>query len=770
MNKGFRYIIYSLFAMTMVACSGTKYVPEGAFLLDKVAVQADNNDTKSTDLSTYIRQKPNNRWFSVIKTQLYIYNLSGRDSTKWYNRMLRRIGDAPIVYSEYDTQRSQEELKKAVQNMGYMGAEVYTDKKIKKKKIEVTYRVASGKPYIVRSVKLDVKDKKIAEYLQNDSANSLLRPGMLLNVNKLDNERQRITSFLQQNGYYRFNKDFISYSADTVRSTYLVDLTLHLLQFKAYTDNEPSDHKQYKIGKVSFITDYDVLQSSALSSIEINDSIHYKNYPIYYKDNLYLRPKVLVDNLQIRPGELYNEKNVQRTYNNFGRLSALKYTNIRFFDTQVADTNLLNCYVLLTKGRHQSVAFEVEGTNSAGDLGAAASVSFQHRNLFHGSETFMVKLRGAYEAISGLQQGYSNDNYTEYGVESSINFPSFLFPFLATDFKNRIRATTEFGLQYNAQQRPEFSRKVASASWSYKWSSNSRKSQHRFDLLDVSFLYFPWVSDTFKQKYEENNQSYIFEYNYKDRLIVRMGYMFNYNSAGERMANNTIKSNSFSIRAGLESAGNVMYAISNLTKQSKNSDGEYSLLNIPYAQYVKGDFDFSRNIVIDDKNAIAYHVGVGIAVPYGNSKSIPYIKQYFSGGANSVRGWSVRELGPGSFPGDGNYLNQSGDIKFDASIEYRSKLFWLLQGALFVDAGNIWTIKEYENQPGGQFDISKFYKQIAFAYGLGIRIDLDYLVFRIDGGMKALNPAYSSGKQRYPILNPNFKRDFTFHLAVGYPF
>ena len=753
----------------MVACSGTKYVPEGAYLLDKVAVQADNNDTKSTDLSTYIRQKPNNRWFSVIKTQLYIYNLSGRDSTKWYNRMLRRIGDAPVVYSEYDTQRSQEELKKAVQNMGYMGAEVYTDKKIKKKKIEVTYRVASGKPYIVRSVKLDVKDKKIAEYLQNDSANSLLRPGMLLNVNKLDNERQRITSFLQQNGYYRFNKDFISYSADTVRSTYLVDLTLHLLQFKAYTDNEPSDHKQYKIGKVSFITDYDVLQSSALSSIEINDSIHYKNYPIYYKDNLYLRPKVLVDNLQIRPGELYNERNVQRTYNNFGRLSALKYTNVRFFDTQVADTNLLNCYVLLTKGRHQSVAFEVEGTNSAGDLGAAASVSFQHRNLFHGSETFMVKLRGAYEAISGLQQGYSNDNYTEYGVESSINFPSFLFPFLATDFKNRIRATTEFGLQYNSQQRPEFSRKVASASWSYKWS-NSRKSQHRFDLLDVSFLYFPWVSDTFKQKYEENNQSYIFEYNYKDRLIVRMGYMFNYNSAGERMANNTIKSNSFSIRAGLESAGNVMYAISNLTKQSKNSDGEYSLLNIPYAQYVKGDFDFSRNIVIDDKNAIAYHVGVGIAVPYGNSKSIPYIKQYFSGGANSVRGWSVRELGPGSFPGDGNYLNQSGDIKFDASIEYRSKLFWLLQGALFVDAGNIWTIKEYENQPGGQFDISKFYKQIAFAYGLGIRIDLDYLVFRIDGGMKALNPAYSSGKQRYPILNPNFKRDFTFHLAVGYPF
>lgn len=769
MRRSFFYTIRLIIILALASCSATKFVPDGAYLLDEVAVQTDNKKIRSSELKKYVRQNPNTKWFSLIKTQLYIYSLSGRDSTRWYNKSFRKMGDAPVIYSSAEAERSKEELTKVLQNMGYMGAKVDYVTTTKKKKLKLTYQVISGKPYIVRRLKYDIEDKKIAIFMQSDSANSLLKEGMLFNVNELDAERQRITNNLTQRGYYKFNKDFITYTADTVRNTYQVDLTLHLLRYKTYVADLPKDHEQYKINKVSFITDYDVLQSSALSSIEINDSLHYKGYPIYYKDKLYLRPKVLTDNLRILPGSLYNERDVQRTYTYFGRLSALKYTNIRFFETQIADSTMLNCYVMLTKSRHQSVSFEIEGTNSAGDLGAAASVSFQHRNLFHGSETFMLKFRGAYEAISGLQQEYKNNNYTEYGAEASIRFPNFLFPFLSSDFKKRIRATTEFGLQYNSQLRPEFSRKVASASWSYKWSNNPRV-QHRFDLLDVSFLYMPWMSDTFRQKYEDAGQAYILEYNYKDRLIVRTGYMYNYNSTGGVLTNNTIASNSYSIRAGIESAGNLLYGISRIINQSKNSDGEYAILSIPYAQYLKGDFDFAKNIVIDERNSVAFHTGFGIAVPYGNAKIVPFEKQYFSGGANSVRGWSVRGLGPGSFPGDGNFLNQSGDIKFDASIEYRSKLFWRMQGAAFVDAGNIWTIRNYENQPGGQFRFDKFYKQIAFAYGLGIRLDLDYLIFRLDGGMKAVNPVYSTGNDRYPILSPSLKRDFTFHLAVGYPF
>ena len=490
MRKGYLYTIFFFAILMLASCSATKFVPDGSYLLDEVKVITDNKEVKPSNLRMYVRQNPNAKWFSLIKTQLYVYDLSGRDSTKWINKFLRKIGDAPVIYNESEAKRSQEEITKAVQNMGYMGASVKRVTKTKKKKLKLHYEVTTGKPYIVRTLNYDIKDSKIAEYMQKDSASTLLKEGMLFDVNVLDDERQRITDNLLRKGYYKFNKDYISYTADTVRNTYLVDLTLHLHPFKLRTEDTPREHYQYRINKINFITDYDVLQSSALSSIEINDSIHYKDYPIYYKDKLYLRPKVLTDNLRFSVGDLYNERDVQRTYTYFGRLPALKYTNIRFFETTVGDTTMLNCYVMLTKSKHKSISFELEGTNSAGDLGAAASVSFQHRNLFHGSETFMMKFRGAYEAITGLQGDYRNNNYTEYGVETSINFPSFLFPFLSSDFKRNIRATTEFGLQYSYQLRPEFSRTVASASWSYKWTQRQR-TQHRIDMIDIGYLYCP---------------------------------------------------------------------------------------------------------------------------------------------------------------------------------------------------------------------------------------------------------------------------------------
>lgn len=770
MKKGILYTILLYLALSLASCSATKFVPDGSYLLDEVKIHTDNKEIKPSDMRLYVRQNPNSKWFSTIKTQLYVYNWSGRDSTKWFNRFLRKIGDAPVIYNESDAIRSQEEIAKAVQNLGYMGASVKRTTKTKKKKLKLFYEITSGKPYIVRTLKYDISDKKIAEYLRNDSTQSMLREGMLFDVNVLDAERQRITDYLLCNGYYKFNKDYITYTADTARNTHQVDLTLHLLPYKTYVGDTPKEHFQYKINKINFITDYDVLQSSALSSIEINDSLHYNGFPIYYKDKLYLRPKVLVDNLRFASGDLYDERNVQKTYTYFGRLSALKYTNIRFFETQNGDSTQLNCYVMLTKSKHKSISFELEGTNSAGDLGAAASVSFQHRNLFRGSETFMVKFRGAYEAISGLQPGYKNHNYTEYGVETSINFPNFLFPFLTSDFKRRIKATTEFGLQYNYQLRPEFSRTIASASWSYKWMQK-QKIQHRIDLLDISYLYLPWISSQFQEDYiNKDKDNYILKYNYENRLIVRMGYNYSYNSAGGALVNNTITTNSYSIRAGFESAGNILYGISKMINMRKNKDGEYAILGIPYAQYLKGDFDFAKNIIIDHRNSLAFHAGIGIAIPYGNAKVVPFEKRYFSGGANSVRGWSVRNLGPGSFAGDGNFMNQSGDIKLDASIEYRTRLFWKFRGAAFIDAGNIWTIREYENQPGGVFEFDKFYKQIAVAYGLGLRLDLDFFVLRFDGGMKAINPKYKKAKERYPIIHPKFSRDFAFHFAVGYPF
>lgn len=765
------YILIIVLLVLLSACSTTKYVPDGSYLLDEVEIITDNKELKPSELSLYLRQKPNNKWFNLFKTQLHIYSLSGRDSTKWINKALRRVGDAPVIFSDFETRLTQDELKKSINNRGYMSASVDYSTKVKKKKLKLTYHVTSGKPYRVRSISYRIPDKKVEEYILGDSANTLIREGILFDVNVLDNERQRITRHLTENGYYKFNKEYITYVADTVKNSYLVDLAMHVDMFKAHADATPEPHKQYYMNNVSFITDYDVMQSSDIGSIEINDSIHYRNHPIYFKDKLNLRPKILATNSAIGRGGLYNVQDVENTYSNFSRLQYIRYTNIRFYETQLGDTTKLNTYVMLTKNKPKSISFQLDGTNSAGDLGAAAALSFQHRNLFKGSELFSLRLRGAFEAVSGLQTTYRDDGYTEIGVEASLNFPRFIFPFLSSDYRKKIRATTELNIQYNYQFRPEFTRIVASAGWGYRWGLKQQYSQHRIDLVDINYLYMPWISADFKDKYlQENKENYILKYNYEDRLIVRTGYSFTFNSAGRALVNNTLIGNSYAVRFNVESAGNLLYAFSSLVKLPKNGNNEYTLLDIPFAQYVKADIDFAGNYVIDSRNSIAFHVAAGIAMPYGNADVIPFEKRYFSGGANSVRGWSVRELGPGKYVGDNNFLNHSGDIKFDASIEYRTKLFWKFDGALFIDAGNIWTLRDYDDQPGGQFKLDSFYKQIAASYGMGLRLDLDFFVIRFDAGMKAINPIYESGRNRYPIYHPKLSRDLALHFAVGYPF
>ena len=652
--------------------------------------------------------------------------------------------------------------------MGYMRAEVLLDTIIQKNKLKLNYQIKAGKPYTVRHIAYHVDDLKINEFIEKDSAQSYLQDGMPFDVVALDNERQRITQLLQQNGYYKFNKDFLVYQADTARNTYMVDLTMKLLPYQRKKEDIPTPHQQYKIRNVNFLTESDL--GSTNEDYSQYDSLHYKGLNVYYDKKVYLRPGTLANFNYIRPNELFNEQDVQETYTSMGRLHALKYTNIRFNEVNQNDSVQLDANILLTKAKNQSLAFEIEGTNSAGDLGAAASLTFQHRNVFKGSETFSFKVRGAYEAITGLQEGYESDDYKEYGIEASLNFPEFKFPFLSSEFKRKIRATSEVGIDFNSQIRPEFTRTLTSASWSYQWVDRKR-SQHRFDLLNINYVYVPWKSENFKA-YLSNltDRNSILIKSYEDQLVVRMGYTYTYNSANDRTR--TPSNNSYSIRMNVEEAGNLLYLSSKAINSEPKADKGFVIANIPFAQYIKGDFDFARNWNIDNRNSFVFHIGMGVAYPYGNSQILPFEKRYFSGGPNSVRGWSVRSLGPGSYKGsleNVNYINHTGDIKLDLNIEYRTHLFWKLNGAAFIDAGNIWNIRDYKGQEEGTFRFNRFYKQLAVAYGLGIRFDLDYLILRFDGGMKAVNPM-EKGDDKYPLIRPRFGRDFTFHFAVGYPF
>lgn len=765
MRKRWLHYISPLLLWMTASCSVSKFIPEGEYLLDDVKVVSDDKAVKPSDISGYNRQNPNSSWFSLVKVPMHIYSLSGTDTTRWINRFIQKLGDKPVIFDEEAAERSREDMQSALHNMGYMQADVRLRKETRKKKLRLKYLVHPGPAYRISHWDYDIQDDSVRRYMAG-YASQLMYEGMRFDVNTLDQERQQMTNHLQDRGFYRFNKEYVTCTADTVRGTHLVDLTFHIAPYDATSH---TTHARYRIGEVNVVTDFDMTRAMRQDFARF-DSLHYKGLNIFYRERPFLKPEVLSQNIAITPDSFYSDSRLQHTRSSLGRLHAIKYTDIRFQE-DAADSTRLDCHVLLSRNKVNSFSAELEGTNSAGDLGAAASLSYQNRNLFNGSELFTFKVRGAYEAVTGLQ-GYSNENYVEYGVEASINFPRFLFPFISAEVRQRTQATSEIGIQFNSQERPEFGRRAASVTWGYRWTYK-RKWQHRVDVLDLNYVYMPWISSTFREEYLDNpeNSNSILRYNYENLLIMKAGYGFTYHSDGRE--SRTASNNSYSIRFNIESSGNLLYAFSHMLNATRNEDHQYTVANIAYAQYIKTDIDFTKSFRIDHRNSIVFHVGMGVAYPYGNSRILPFEKRYFSGGANSVRGWSVRRLGPGSFAGNDrniDFINQSGDIKLDLNLEYRTKLFWKLNGAFFVDAGNIWTIRDYEEQPGGAFRFDSFYKQIAVSYGLGLRFDFDYFILRFDAGMKAVNPAYRNSKEHYPLIHPDFGRDFAFHFAVGYPF
>ena len=410
-------------------------------------------------------------------------------------------------------------------------------------------------------------------------------------------------------------------------------------------------------------------------------------------------------------------------------------------------------------------------------MGAALALTYSNRNLFKNSELLTLKLRGAYEAITGLE-GYSNQNYIEWSAEASLRFPTLLLPFVNINTKRTLKATSEAQVMYDMQDRPEFHRRVLTGTWSYRWNRSSNpKWQHRYDLFSLNYVYMPWISETFREDYLEGDDPHfsVLRYSYENLFIMNSGYSFVYNSLRDAANQPTglYQTNGFQIKMGFEIAGNLLYGLSRMTKSHKDSKGHYNLFGIAYSQYAKFDFDFAKSVVLDEKNSLAFHIAFGIGLPYGNSTILPYEKRYFSGGANSVRGWSVRGLGPGAYKGkDGkiDFVNQTGNMKLDLSIEWRTFMFWKIHGAFFVDAGNVWNTRSYADMQGARFRFKDFYKQIALSYGIGLRFNFDYFILRLDGGMKAIDPSVPKGRLHYPITKPNFDRDFTLHFALGLPF
>lgn len=733
----FLYLVMAAYMMLNTACSSSKHAATDSLTIGKTEVVSEDRNVDVSFLQPYIKTKSKNIIQPIDGYLPEDIKKSPKDSTKWYKRMLKEWAKQPKVYDSLEVLSTCEKLKSLMQNNGYMNADVTfeTKKRGNGNRLNVKYIVHPGEPFFIHNINYVIEDTAIAEILTaNNQLGSVIKAGLKFSTEELDRERQHITTFLRDNGYYKFNKDFIHFDADTVSGSRLIDLTLYLSQYVLNDDDFPHPHTRYKINNVDYSYSNDT--------------------------HTHIRQKIIENNMFLKAGDYYSARKLQQSYNNYSRLHAIRYTNIRF--TEVPDTNLLDAKVRISTNKPSTISFQPEGTNTAGNLGAAATLTYENRNIFRGSETFTMQLRAAFEAITGLE-GYQNKDYEEYNIESKLSFPRLIVPFLSLRNKLHTTATSELAVSYNLQNRPEFHRRVFAAAWRYKWKSPSNKYSYKIDLPDLNYIYMPWIAPTFKQNYldDVHSRNAILRYNYEDLFIMKTGFVFSFSSSRQAM------------RLNVETSGNLLNLISRVGNASKNAQKQYTFFNIAYAQYAKFDFDYSFALSVSKSSMLVMHTGFGIAYPYSNSKILPFEKRYFSGGPNSVRGWGVRELGPGRYhKNDGaiDFINQTGDMKLDLNLEYRMPLFWKFSGAVFVDAGNVWTLRNYDEQAGGQFKLKNLLRDMAVAYGVGLRLNFDYFILRFDMGMKAINPDYQSSDEHYAIVHPDLSRDFAFHFAVGLPF
>lgn len=751
---------------TIWGCSTTKNIPDSMYLLNSVEIKSDKKEIDVTYLEDFIQQQPNSTLPLFGKVRLGIYNIAGQDTSKWINRQIQKLGQAPVIYSPRLANVSATQLAKELSNEGYLRAVVDTILIPKGKKMNVTYDINSGDPYRIRNYEYTIYNKNIAQSLKPARNYTKVQPGTIFNQVVLDESRSNLTAYLRNIGYYAFSKEYLYYRADTTLNSSQVDLYLSL-----YESKDSTTFQKYKIRNVTVLSGFDILSNGNHKIFAHPDTTMYKGLKIIHGNNNFLRNSTLSRNTYLRPGALYADRNYTNTTGAFNGIGVIKQTDIAFKPIiNLKDTiQQVDAFITLVPGNTHFFQTELQGTNSAGDFGIAPSISYQHQNIFNGAEILKLKLKGSYEFISNSNKSNVNShNFYEIGGEASLAFPLFLFPWLKKSWRELPSSSTQVSVGLTTQHRQEYTRQFFNATLTYRWATWANRLNHQLDLWDINYIRMPWVSDWFKENYLSNTANAILKASYQDQLISRTSYGITYANTNRWGG---IPKNSIAIRANIEVSGLLPRLVTAFGKTKKNSSGQEEILGIAYAEYIKGDFSFAQTFQLTKVHSLAYRIGLGVANPFGNSNVLPFETRYFSGGANSVRGWPTRGLGPGSYrpKTDGNdFANRVGDIKLDLGVEFRNMVTEFIQLAAFVDAGNIWTIRNYwETQPGGQFKFNTFYKEIALSYGAGIRFDLGFLLLRLDGGVRAYDPGQVEDK--WVIFKPRLNY-MAWHFAIGYPF
>jgi outer membrane protein insertion porin family len=762
--------LYLLFALLIAyGCSNTKYLPEGEMLYvggevkveDTVMSKGDRKDMEK-ELEGLLRPKPNSAILG-LRPKLYIYNLAGEPKKeKGIRYWLRtKVGEPPVLFSQVDLDYNADILQNRSENRGYFKTRTSADSTSSNRRATAVYTVKTGRQYKIRNVIFpsDSAGVPLDSAIAATQRRSRLRKGRPYNLDVIKTERERIDTRLKEKGYFYFNPDYLLIQVDSTVGDAQVDLIL-----KVKDDVPEQATKVYRINNIYIYPNYSLSSKKDTTATHSADSIQrYKDYTIIDPEHTF-RPIIYDKTLFFHKGDIYNRRDHNLSLNRLVNMGTFKFVKNQF---QLADTlpNTLDAYYYLTPLPRKSIRVEtLAKTNSANYNGSEVSVNWSNRNAFRAAELLTLSAFGGVEVqVSGQNKGF---NVYRVGTEASLVWPRFITPIKIRDssaFVPRTRAA----LSYEYQNRSKlYSLNSLRGSFGYLWKTNAN-TEHQLNVVDINYVSPTNVSELYQKQADTVPalQRVI-----DKQLIFGPTYSYTFTNTTQRF-----KKHTFYYKGAIDLSGNIVGLVGGANVKKGDT---LKILDVPFSQFVKMEHDFRHYLRLGRNSQLASRIIAGVGLPYGNSSELPFIRQFFIGGVNSIRAFRARSIGPGTFRPDVNASSflpdQSGDLKLELNTEYRAKLFSVVHGALFVDAGNIWLMNEDTERPGGK--ISKnFYKELAVGTGAGLRFDLSFLVLRLDLAFPVRKP-YLPENERWVFDQIDFrsktwrKENLVFNLAIGYPF
>ena len=752
-----RRFIFSLILVLIVSsCSVKKFLPEGKTLYTGSEIKLEPKDTtKNSILKSKLNlaiERNTNSKFLGMRPGLYYHFKAQREKPGFINKFMnKQIGEEPFYFEDIDIESAEKILKNRLQNSGYFESSITSNIKQDStaKTTSVQYDIKLSEPYQLKTYILQkTLEDTLALYkdIQASLKDSYIKTNSLFDLDKMKAERERIDAYLKQRGYYNFNSDFLIFEADT--NAY--DNRKFNLYLRLKNQIPEKSLVPYIIDEVNIHTNTSLTQQE-----KDKDTTVYEGYN-FIQNQIFFKPKRLKPYVLIEPGETYNPKDSRFTARRLSSISTYKFVNIDYEEIDsITDTNgkrHLKANIFLSPLNKRSLRFELQAvTKSNNFAGPNLSVVYSNRNLFKGGELLRLALSGGYEQQffgKTADQGLSS---IQLGVNASLLFPRLIFPIdLNESFEYAIPKTkVSFGLDY-LNRTQLYTLNSISSSFGYIWEGNSFVT-HQLKPINLEYV---TLGDTSEEFEEILNNNPFLRRSFEQQFIAGLTYGFTYNEI-----KNQSRGRGFYFGFNYDMAGNGLSLF-----DSENSEGQRTFLGLEYAQYVKADIDLRYHLNLDGKRQkLVGRVFAGAGQPLGTTESLPFVKQYFSGGPYSVRAFRIRSLGPGTYsPEDGSnsFFDQSGDIKIEANLEYRFPLTEYLNGAFFADAGNVWLMNDNEALPGGKFT-SNFINEIGAGVGFGVRVDVQGFVIRLDLATPVKTPTTSwNFDASIPVLN----------FAIGYPF